>query len=314
MLKTPSRHAVALGLSGLAVIAGAPAGAQQGTIVPLVSLQHSDNAFGRTTAERIYQDGVVVTTPPELRAVSDTILGLGAMWLNAVESDLGGVRLTMTPFVRYRSLQDSGAYSWVYGASLAFRLHGGTDDRTDLRVTASRLDASWAIGPIDSVLARLRHRRELAAEAHLLLGLTASWQSLAGGGSVSRLGLEAEYGWRVGQFDLAASGHVATRSSGIDGQAGSDAGLGFDLEYALGPGQAFAALGADWARDTEARQGQPLAREETTGFAEIGYAWPLDASGLARVVLSARHEVADANLALYESTTNSLGVTWRVGF
>lgn len=292
----------------------APAYAQESRIVPLFDLYHSDNAFGGTSADRIFRDGIEIDTPEALRATPDTVLGVGAIWLNAVQADIGAVPFTLSPFVRHRSFLDSGEHASSYGVSLSFRLHDGPDDRLDLRATLARLDASWASGPVDDVSVRLGYRRTLAGDARLDLGLTGGWRSLPTDESVSRAGLDAQYRNSFNGVDLTARAHIGLRSSDVPGQSGHDAGLGLTLGSDLGPGQVYTRLGVDWSEDDAARSGQPVSRNETTVLAEIGYAWPLDPSGLGRLAVYARHERSNANLAIYDATTTTVGIGLRLGF
>jgi len=91
-------------------------------------------------------------------------------------------------------------------------------------------------------------------------------------------------------------------------------GLGLRLGRGIGLGQAYTQLGVDWEEDLSARSGQPAARSETTTLAEIGYAVPLDASGLGRFTIYARQGRSDANVAIYDATTNVFGIGLRLGF
>ncbi len=178
----------------------------------------------------------------------------------------------------------------------------------------ARLDASWASESVSNASMRLGYRRYLQGGARLDFGLSGGWQSLVTDGSVSRVGLDAEYQNTIGAFDLTATGSVTLRSSSVSGRSGHDLGLGLRLARQIGPGQAYTSFGVDWNEDRHARDGQPLARSETTTRAEIGYAFPLDASGLGQLTIYARRERSDANIALYDATTNVVGLGLRLGF
>lgn len=288
--------------------------AQESRIVPLFELYHSDNAFGGTSADRIFRGGIEVDTPDELRAISDTALSAGALWLNAIRTDLGGVPFALSPFVRHRSFLESGEHSTAFGAAMSFRFHDGPNDRLDLRAIIARFDASWASDAVDDVSLRLGYRRTIESGARLDFGLTGGWQSLVTDGSVSRIGFDAEYRDSFGEFDLTADARLNLRSSDFSGRSGRDMGLGLRLGRDIGPGQAYTQLGVDWEEDRNARSGQPAARTETTTLAEIGYAVPLDPSGLGRFTVYARQERSDANLSIYDATTSVLGLGLRLGF
>lgn len=288
--------------------------AQETRIVPLFELYHSDNAFGGTTADRIFRGGIEVDTPDELRATSDTVLSAGALWLNAIRTDLGSVPFALSPFVRHRSFLESGEHSTAFGAAMSFRLHDGRNDRLDLRATFARLDASWASDAVNDVSLRLGYRRTIESGARLDFGLNGGWQSLITDGSVSRIGFDAEYRDSFGEFDLTADARLNLRSSDVSGRSGHDVGLGLRLGRNIGPGQAYTQLGVDWEEDRNARSGQPAARSETRTLAEIGYAVSLDAEGLGRFTIYARQERSGANLAIYDASTSVFGMGLRLGF
>lgn len=288
--------------------------AQESRFVPLFDLYRSDNAFGGTSADRIFVDGVEVDSPAAVRAAPDTVLGVGAVWANAVRMELGEIPFALSPFFRHRRFLESGETSTAYGASLSFRLHEGEDDRLDLRATLTRLDASWVAGPVEDVSLRLAYRRTLQDGARFDLGLTGGWRSMVTDGSVSRIGVDAQYRSSFGDFELTTRARFSVRSSDVAGHSGHDAGMGLNLGRDMGPGEAYTRLGVDWAEDSSARSGQPAARSVTTTLAEIGYAWPLDDAGLGRLAIFARHERSNANLALYDATTNTVGFGLRLGF
>jgi len=309
-----SKHVSLLVFAGLVATIGQTVSAQESRIVPLFELYHSDNAFGGTSADRIFRGGIEVDTPDELRATSDTVLSAGALWLNAIRADLGSVPFTLSPFVRHRSFLESGEHSTAFGAAMSFRFHDGPNDRLDLRATVARFDASWASDVVDDVSLRLGYRRTIESGALLDFGLTGGWQSLATSGSVSRIGFDAEYRDSFGEFDLTADARFNLRSADVSGRSGHDVGLGLRLGREIGPGQAYTRLGVDWEEDRSARSGQPAARSETNTLAEIGYAISLDESGLGRFTIYARQERSDANLAIYDATTNVFGISLRLGF
>jgi hypothetical protein len=309
-----SKHVSLLVFAGLVATIGQTVSAQESRIVPLFELYHSDNAFGGTSADRIFRGGIEVDTPDELRATSDTVLSAGALWLNAIRADLGSVPFTLSPFVRHRSFLESGEHSTAFGAAMSFRFHDGPNDRLDLRATVARFDASWASDVVDDVSLRLGYRRTIESGALLDFGLTGGWQSLATSGSVSRIGFDAEYRDSFGEFDLTADARFNLRSADVSGRSGHDVGLGLRLGREIGPGQAYTRLGVDWEEDRSARSGQPAARSETNTLAEIGYAISLDESGLGRFTIYARQERSDANLAIYDATTNVFGIGLRLGF
>ncbi|MDF1854296.1 hypothetical protein [Pseudooceanicola sp.] len=313
-MKIGSTHVSLLVFASLVAMIGEAVSAQESRIVPLFGLYHSDNAFGGTSADRIFRGGIEVDTPDELRATSDTVLSAGAIWLNAIRTDLGGMPFTLSPFVRHRSFLESGEHSTAFGAALSFRFHDGPNDRLDLRATVARFDASWASDAVDDVSLRLGYRRTIESGARLDFGLTGGWQSLVTSGSVSRVGFDAEYRDSFGEFDLTADARFNLRSSDVSGRSGHDVGLGLRLGRDIGPGQAYTQLGVDWEEDQNARSGQPAARSETNTLAEIGYAVSLDASGLGRFTIYARQERSNANLAIYDATTNVFGMGLRLGF
>lgn len=313
-MKFVSTHVSLLVFAGFIATIGETVSAQESRIVPLFELYHSDNAFGGTSADRVFRGGIEIDTPDELRATSDTVLSAGALWLNAIRTDLASVPFTLSPFVRHRSFLESGEHSTAFGASMSFRFHDGPNDRVDLRATVARLDASWASEAVDDGSLRLGYRRTIESGARLDFGLTGGWQSLVTDGSVSRVGFDAEYRDSFGEFDLTADARFNLRSSDAAGRSGHDVGLGLRLGRDIGPGQAYTQLGVDWEEDRGARSGQTTARSETTTLAEIGYAVPLDASGLGRFTIYARQQQSDANLAIYDSTTNVFGIGLRLGF
>ena len=309
----PSRVSLLI-LAGFISTIGGTASAQESLVIPLVELYHSDNAFGGTSAGRIFHGGTEVDTPEELRATSDTVLSAGALWLNAIQTGLGDVPFTLSPFVRHRSFLDSGEQSTAVGAALSFRFHDTPDKRIDLRATIANLNASWTADAVQNVSLRLGYRRIIENGARLDLGLTGGWQSLVANGSVSRIGFDTEYRDSFGEFDVAADAQFNLRSSDITGRSGHDVDLGLRLGHDIGVGQAYTKLGLDREEDRKARSGQPVARSETSKTVEIGYALPLDGLSLARLTIYARQERSDANLAVYDSTTNVAGIKMQLGF
>jgi hypothetical protein len=303
-------------LAGVAAFASATiATAQQSMLVPLVEVERTDNAFGRTTSDTIFQNGSLVTTPQSLRAVSDTKLSLGALWLNAVRTDLGAVPLTITPFFRHTSYVDNNEDVTSLGASFKFTLYEGGDDKLEFTLTPTRVDATWASNHVDSINARLRYQRTMSDRRRLTLGLSGGeTDSNVSNGTSSTLGLEAAYRQYLGDFEVTTNGNIKSRSTSHAGGDGTDYGFGLTVETPMGDGDIFTSLDATWTEDDAARTGQPFAREVTTTSIEIGYAYPLDPSGLARLVVSAEHENADANLGLYESSTNAFGIKLRSRF
>ena len=286
--------------------------AQGGRIVPVFELYHSDNAFGGTSADRIFHLGAEVDTPEELRTKSDTILSTGAFWLNAVTTDLGGRPVTLSPFLRVRNFLKTGEQSTSFGAMVSVRFYEGQNDRVDLRTTVTRQNASWTSDNVEHLSIRLGYLRAIEGSSRIDIGLTSEWQSLIKESSVSHVGLSGKYRNSIGAFDVTGSARVNLRNSNVAGRSGRDVGLGLDVGRDLGFGRAYTKLSIDWSKDRNARFGQPTARSETTTQTEIGYAVPLTDSGLARFTAYVRQERSDANLAIYDATTNILGIGLRL--
>lgn len=289
--------------------------AQQSMLVPFVEVERTNNAFSRTTSDTIFQNGSLVETPQSLRAVSDTKLSLGALWLNALRTDLGPVPLTVTPFFKHTTYVDNKEDVTSLGASFKFTLHKGSDDKLDFILTPIRVDATWAGSHVNSINARLRYQRNLSDRRRLTLGLSGGeTDSNVNNGKSSTVGLEASYRLYLGDFEVTTSGNIKSRSTSIAGADGTDYGLGLRVETPMGAGDIFTSFDATWAEDDSARTGQPFARDVTTASLEVGYAYPLDPTGLARLVFFAKYENADSNLGLYESSTNAFGIKLRSRF
>ncbi|WP_296644324.1 hypothetical protein [Roseinatronobacter sp.] len=287
--------------------------AQERRIVPLFEFYHTDNAFGGTSADRVFRGGIEIDTPDELRATSDTVIGVGAIWLNAIGMELGEVPFTFSPFLRHREFIENDERSTTLGASMSFQFHDGQSDRVDLRATVARLDASWVSDAVYDVSLRLGYRQTIGSGARLDFGLTGGWQSFPSDGALYRIGLDAEYKNSFGMFDLAADAQFDMISSDVSGRSGHELSVGLRVGRDIGPGQAYTQLAVDWEEDRSARVGQPESRSETTTLAEIGYAVPLDASGLGRFTIYVRQQRANANLAVYDATTNVFGIGLRLG-
>lgn len=289
--------------------------AQQAQFVPIFSLHYTDNAFGGTTSEKIFQNNIEISTPKNRQPTPDTILRIGALWLNAVTADIGTVKFSATPFIWNRHLLRNGKKSDTLGALLGFRLHKSATDQVDLQVTATRLDSNQATGSITNLSTRLKFRRDLEKDQRLDLSLVYGTQSDSEReANVSRAGLEVKYQRDVGKLEFSTKGRLNKRASSIAGQAGTDSGIDVTAAYDVWRGQVYTTLGYNRSEDTTARAGQPKPRNVSTPSIEIGYALPLDASGVGKLVFSAQHEEADSTLGIYNTKTNTLGVSVRLGF
>ena len=298
-----------------ALISTTTALAQESIVVPFLEVEHSDNAFGRTTSNSVFQNGALVSTPQSLRAVSDTKVTMGAIWLNALDIDLGSVPLAVTPFVRRTNYQDNQEDVTSVGASFKFTLLEAEDDKLDFTLTPIRIDSSWTNNYVDSLNASLRYKRNLSDRRQLKIGLSLNeMDSNVNNGELSARGIKASYRQYLDVFKVITRGNIKLRSASYTGGDGTDLGIGLTVEKQMGIGDIFTSVDATWVEDDTARSGQPFAREVTKSSIEIGYAYPLDSRGLTRLVVYAKHENEDSNLGLYESSTNSIGLKYRTNF
>jgi hypothetical protein len=297
-----------------ATILAAPSHAQDSRFVPLLDFHRSSNAFSGTTADRIFRDGVEIDTPALLRPRPDTVIGIGAIWLNALRMEAGSFPIALSPFLRHQRFLESGEHSIVYGGLLTFSLLEGPDERVDLRANLSRLETSWMTGSVDDLSLRLGYSRALREDTQYEISLSAGRRWVTAGDPISRLNVDVRYRTKIGAFQLTSEARTTLRSAAAPGLSGQDTGLRFTLGRDFGSGQAYTRLDMGWSADDSARTGQSASRNAITTVAEIGYGWPLDASGLGRLTAYARNQKSTSNLAIYDSLTTVVGLGLRLGF
>lgn len=286
--------------------------AQERHFLPLFDVYHSSNAFAGTSADKIFLNGIEIETPSALQPRPDKVVGGGAIWLNALQSDVASMSFSAAPFFWHQRFLDSGEQSTVYGASMIFGFSDMPQRHIDLRANLTRLEASWTTETIDDISLRLGYLQLSNTGAQFNIGVNAGRRWGAAEHPVSRLGIDTRYRTTADSLHVSFEARATVRISDAKEFSGHDAGIGLMLGRDFESGLSYIRIEREWSHDDSTIAGQPAPRRQTKNLAEVGYGWELDSLPIGRLTAYARHQRSRSNLALFESDTTVVGIGLRL--